>query len=64
MKANLYVGTALTAVAMAAAYAFVSPGAPLAADGPSRLDEQAVSFHGRGCAGLKMKQSSHSAARV
>ena len=27
MKANLYVGTAFTAVAMAAAYAFVPPGA-------------------------------------
>ena len=48
MKANLYVGTAFTAVAMAAAYAFVSPSAALAADGASLLAGKVVSSDRRG----------------
>ena len=43
MKAYLYVGTALTAAAMAAAYAFVSPSATLAEDGASLLAGKVVS---------------------
>jgi streptogramin lyase len=55
MKANLYVGTALTAVAMAAAYAFVSPGAMLAAEGPSLLAGKVVSSTGEALVGIPIK---------
>src|ERR1700678_4476576 len=55
MKANLYVGTALTAVAMAAAYAFVSPGATLAAEGASLLAGKVVSSTGEALAGIPIK---------
>jgi len=55
MKANLYVGTALTAVAMAAAYAFVSPGAMLAADSPSLLAGKVVSSTGQALVGIPIK---------
>src|SRR5256885_4784447 len=55
MKANLYVGTAITAVAMAAAYAFVSPSAPLAADGVSPLAGKVVSSTGEALAGIPIK---------
>src|ERR1700691_1528130 len=55
MKANLYVGTALTAVAMAAAYAFVSPGATLAAEGASLLAGRVVSSTGEALAGIPIK---------
>ncbi len=55
MKANLYVGTALTAVAMAAAYALVSPSATLAADGASLLAGKVVSSTGEALAGIPIK---------
>jgi streptogramin lyase len=55
MKANLYVGTALTAVAMAAAYAFVLPGAALAAEGASLLAGKVVSSTGEALAGIPVK---------
>src|SRR5439155_1035070 len=55
MKANLYVGTAFTALAMAAAYAFVSPGATLAADGASLLAGKVVSSTGEALAGIPIK---------
>ena len=55
MKANLYVGTAFTAVAMAAAYAFVSPGATLAAEGASLLAGKVVSSAGEALAGIPIK---------
>jgi streptogramin lyase len=55
MKANLYVGTALTAVAMAAAYAFVSPSAPLAQETPSLLAGKVVSSTGEALAGIPIK---------
>ena len=55
MKANLYVGTAFTAVAMAAAYAFVSPSATLAADGASLLAGKVVSSTGEALAGIPIK---------
>src|SRR5580704_10596406 len=54
MKANLYAGTALTAFALAA-YAFMSPGAPLAADGPSLLAGKVVSTTGEALAGIPIK---------
>src|SRR5881628_2875983 len=55
MKANLCVGTAFTAVAMAAAAAFVSPGAPLAADAASLLSGRVVSSTGEALAGIPIK---------
>ena len=55
MKANLYVGTALTAVALAAAYAFVSPGATFAADGAALLAGKVVSTTGEALAGIPIK---------
>src|SRR6202047_4642926 len=54
MKASLYVGTALTAVAMAAAYAFVSPSATLAAD-TALLAGKVVSATGEALAGIPIK---------
>ena len=54
MKANLYVGTALTAVAMAAC-AFVSPSATLAAEGASLLAGKVVSSTGEALAGIPIK---------
>jgi streptogramin lyase len=55
MKANLYVGTALTAVAMAAAYTFVSTGATRAAEGASLLAGKVVSSTGEALAGIPIK---------
>jgi streptogramin lyase len=55
MKANLYVGTAFTAVALAAAYALVSPGATLAADGAALLAGKVVSPSGDALAGIPIK---------
>jgi streptogramin lyase len=55
MKAKLYVGTALTAVAMAAAYAFVPPGATLAAEDASLLAGKVVSTTGEALAGIPIK---------
>ena len=53
MKARLYVGTALTAIAMAAA-TFASPSA-LAAYGPSLLTGKVVSTAGAPLAGIPIK---------
>jgi streptogramin lyase len=55
MKASLYVGTAFTALAMAAAYAFVSPAATLAADGAPLLAGKVVSSTGEALAGIPIK---------
>ena len=55
MKANLYVGTAFAALAMAAACAFVSPSATLAADGASLLAGKVVSSTGEALAGIPVK---------
>jgi streptogramin lyase len=55
MRANLYVGTAFTAVAMAAAYAFVPPGATLAAEDASPLAGKVVSATGEALAGIPVK---------
>jgi streptogramin lyase len=55
MKANLYVGTAFTALAMAAAYAFVLPSATLAAEGASLLAGKVVSSTGEALAGIPIK---------
>jgi streptogramin lyase len=55
MNANLYIGTAFTAVAMAAAYAFVSPGTTLAADGVSLLAGKVVSSSGEPLGGIPIK---------
>ena len=55
MKANLYVGTALTAVAVAAAYAFMSPSAPLAQERGSLLAGKVVSATGEALAGIPIK---------
>src|SRR3984893_12999235 len=55
MKANLYVGTAFTAVAMAAAFALVSPGATFAAEGASLLTGKVVSSTGDALAGIPIK---------
>src|SRR5947207_14221415 len=55
MKANLYVGTALTALSMAAAYAFVSPSAPLAQERASLLAGKVVSPSGEALAGIPVK---------
>jgi len=54
MKANLYVGTALTAVALAAAYAFVPPGATLAQEA-TLLAGKVVSTTGEALAGIPIK---------
>ena len=55
MKANLYVGTALTAIALAAGCAFASPTAALAADGPPLLAGKVVSTAGEALAGIPIK---------
>jgi streptogramin lyase len=55
MKANLYVGTALTAVVMAAAYALVPPSATLAAEDASLLAGKVVSSTGEALAGIPIK---------
>src|SRR6202163_1829191 len=55
MKASLYAGTAFTAVALAAAYAFVSPGATLAADGAALLAGKVVSSTREDLAGIPIK---------
>ncbi|HEY4405483.1 MAG TPA: carboxypeptidase regulatory-like domain-containing protein [Xanthobacteraceae bacterium] len=55
MKANLYVGTAITALAVAAAYAFVPPSATLAADDASLLAGKVVSTTGEALAGIPIK---------
>ncbi len=55
MKAKLYVGTALTAVALATAYALASSTAVLAADGPALLTGKVVSTTGEALAGIPIK---------
>jgi streptogramin lyase len=55
MRANLYVGTAFTAIALAAAYGFVWPSAPRAADSPSLLTGKVVSSSGEALAGIPIK---------
>src|SRR6516164_2978180 len=55
MKANLYVGTAFAALAAAAACAFVSPTATLAADGAPLLTGKVVSTSGEALAGIPIK---------
>jgi streptogramin lyase len=55
MKANLYVGTAITAIALAAAYAFVPPSATLAAEDASLLTGKVVSSTGEALAGIPIK---------
>ena len=55
MKANLYVGTALTAIAMAAACAFLPSGAASAADSASLLAGKVVSSTGEALAGIPVK---------
>jgi len=55
MKTNLYFSTALTAVAVAAAYAFVSPAAPLAADAMPLLAGKVISPTGEALAGIPIK---------
>src|SRR3954469_17928295 len=53
MKASLYVGTAITAIAMACAV--VTPSVTLAADGPSLLTGKVVSSTGEALAGIPIK---------
>jgi virginiamycin B lyase len=55
MKTNLYFSTALTAVAIAAACAFVSPAAPLAADVVPLLAGKVISSTGEALAGIPIK---------
>jgi streptogramin lyase len=55
MKAKLYLGTASAAVAMLAAYAFVSPSTALAAEGASLLTGKVVSSTGEALAGIPIK---------
>src|SRR5437764_14672573 len=55
MKSKLYVGTALTAIAMAAAYALASPGTSLAQEGASLLAGKVVSTTGEALAGIPIK---------
>jgi len=55
MKANLFVGTAFTAAAIAAACTFVAPSATLAADGVSLLAGKVVSPTGEALAGIPIK---------
>jgi virginiamycin B lyase len=54
MKAKLYVGSSFAVVAMAA-YAFMSPGATLAADAASLLAGKVVSSTGEALAGIPIK---------
>src|SRR3954469_16392811 len=53
MKASLYVGTAITAIAMACAV--VTPSVTLAADGPSLLTGKVASSTGEALAGIPIK---------
>src|SRR5712671_1992320 len=62
MKANLYVGTAFTAIAMAAACAFASPGVTFAAEGGSLLAGKVVSSTGEVLAGIPVKAHRDSSA--
>ena len=55
MKASLYIGTAFTAVALAAACTVLSPGATFAADGTPLLAGKVVSFTGEALAGIPVK---------
>ncbi len=55
MKVSLYAGTAITAVALAAAYALVPPSATLAADDASLLAGKVVSSTGEALAGIPIK---------
>jgi streptogramin lyase len=55
MKANHYVGTAFTAVAIAAAYAFATPSAMLAAEEALLLAGKVVSSTGEALAGIPIK---------
>ena len=55
MKAKLTLGTAVSALAMTAACAFVASGAALAADGPSLLTGKVVSSTGEPLAGIPIK---------
>src|SRR5262249_22119565 len=55
MKANLYLGTALTAVALAAAYALVPLGATLAQERASLLAGKVMSSSGEPLAGIPVK---------
>src|SRR6516165_8011437 len=55
MKASLYAGTAVTALAMAAACVLTVPSAALAADGPSLLVGKVVSSTGAPLAGIPIK---------
>src|SRR3954470_12013919 len=55
MKAKLYVGTALTAVAMAAAYTLVLPSTPLAQENAPLLTGKVVSTTGEPLAGIPIK---------
>ena len=62
MKANLYVGTAFTAVAVAAACVFVSSGATLAADGAPLLAGKVISSTGEPLAGIPVKAHRNNSA--
>src|SRR6266849_5331637 len=62
MKANLYIGTAFTAVAMAAACAFTSPSLTFAAEGASPLAGKVVSSTGEALAGIPVKAHRSSSA--
>ena len=55
MKANLTIGTAFMALAMAAACAFVQPSASLAAEGASLLTGKVVASTGEALAGIPIK---------
>jgi streptogramin lyase len=55
MKANLFVGTALTAVTLAPACVLVSPSATLAAEGAPLLAGKVVSSTGEALAGIPIK---------
>jgi streptogramin lyase len=55
MRAKLYVGTALTAVALAGAYVLVQPSATLAQQTPSLLTGKVVSSTGEALAGIPIK---------
>lgn len=55
MKARLYLGTACAAVALAAAYAFISPSATLAAEDAPLLTGKVVSSTGEALAGIPVK---------
>ena len=62
MKVELSIGAAFTSVALAAATAFVSSGAILAADGPSLLAGKVVSSTGEVLAGIPIKAHRDSSA--